>query len=122
MYAYLGGFFDGEGCVVVGNNGAVQVRIINTNKDILNMYKVYGAGSVAERKQKVNKQQYVWSVYGEAAEKFLGIIANYTIDKRPQILVALNWISEKRLNTYSPEQRKLRIKEVQEQLTQMKKA
>ena len=33
--AYAAGFFDGEGCISISKNGAVDIRVTNTAKNVL---------------------------------------------------------------------------------------
>lgn len=91
--AYIAGFFDGEGCVTVGKNGAVDVRIVNTGyATLLKVQSVFG-GNVAERSQIVNKKQYVYTLYGENAVQFLSTVEKYLIDKKNQALTVLEYFS-----------------------------
>lgn len=82
--AYAAGFFDGEGCITISKNGAVDVRVINTSKSVLTKLQSAFGGSITNRAQKVNKAQYAYSLYGEAAIEFITTIKPYLIDKKPQ--------------------------------------
>ena len=90
--AYLAGFFDGEGCVYIGTNGGINCRIVNTGLPVLKAFKFIFGGSILNRKQKVNKQQFVWSVYGEEAELFMEHMLRFSIEKLPQLQTALMWL------------------------------
>lgn len=128
---YLSGFFDGEGCIVIGNNGSIQLRVINTNIEILELFQKVFGGSVAKRKQMVNKPQYSWSAYGDLALKLCYLFAPISIEKREQFLKAIEWFNEKHLypptvipgkrGKFAHEARASRIKWYQEQLTKLKK-
>lgn len=89
--AYIGGFFDGEGCVQVGKNGSIQLRIINTNRVILDYIRSIFGGSVAPRTQKVNKPQYSWSIYGDEAIRFACAIHDFTIEKYSQLTTLIKY-------------------------------
>lgn len=91
MISYLAGFFDGEGCVTIGGNGSIQLRVINTSKKVLDQFPIYFGGSVLPRKQRVNKPQYHWSVYGEDAIKVAVILSEHCIDKKNQLLTLIEW-------------------------------
>ena len=89
--AYVAGFFDGEGCISITKNGAVDVRIINTAHNVLvKLQSVFG-GSITERSQRVNKKQYAYSFYGENAVKFLELVKPYLIEKLPQAETVLEY-------------------------------
>lgn len=128
---YLSGFFDGEGCVVIGNNGSIQLRVINTNLKILELFKKTFGGSIGKRKQIVNKPQYVWSAYGDLSVKLCYLLASISIEKREQFLKCIEWFNERHLyppisipgkrGRFANEDRLARIKWYQKQLTQMKK-
>lgn len=89
--AYAAGFFDGEGCISISKNGAIDVRITNTAKNVLLTLQNNFGGSIADRSQKVNKTQYSYSFYGEDAIKFLKLIKPYCIEKLPQIETILEY-------------------------------
>lgn len=100
--AYAAGFFDGEGCVCIGKNGSIQLRIINTNLPTLEMFQHLFGGSIGNRAQKVNKKQYSWSIYGAEAVNFANLILEFSIEKRDQI-IALNeyWVKRSEIKTHS---------------------
>lgn len=91
--AYAAGFFDGEGCISISKNGAVDVRITNTAKNVLVRLQTLFGGSITNRTQKVNKTQYAYSLYGEEAIKFITILKPYLIDKKPQADTILEYFN-----------------------------
>lgn len=131
MISYLAGFFDGEGCVSIGNNGSIQLRVINTSKKVLDQFPIYLGGTVLPRKQIVNKPQYHWSVYGENAVIAAIALSKHCIDKTPQLLTVIEWWDyrdnlcltegKKRGVSRCNMKRNAAIKEYQEKLTIMKK-
>ena len=89
--AYVAGFFDGEGCISIGKNGSVELRIVNTAKNVLiRLQKLFG-GSITNRTQKANKTQYAYSFYGEKAIEFIILIKPYLIEKLPQAETILEY-------------------------------
>lgn len=82
--AYAAGFFDGEGCISITKNGAVDVRISNTAKNVLVRLQKNFGGSITNRTQKINKTQYAYSLYGDEAIEFIKTIKPYLLDKLPQ--------------------------------------
>lgn len=131
MLGYLAGFFDGEGCVTIGSNGSVQLRVINTSKQVLDRFPEFLGGTVLPRKQMVNKPQYYWSVYGEDAIEAVKLLLPFSIEKAKQLHVILEWWGEKEKYALSQgkirgvhrenAERDFRIKQLQEQLTTLKK-
>lgn len=130
MISYLAGFFDGEGCVTIGSNGSLQLRVINTPKPVLDLFKLYLGGEVLPRKQIVNKPQYHWSVYGDTAIYVATLLSKHCVEKKTQLLTLIQWADEredyailagkkKGIKRDNPE-RDLKIKEYQEKLTKMK--
>jgi hypothetical protein len=89
--AYAAGFFDGEGCISISKNGAVDVRVTNTAKNVLIKLQSIFGGSIADRAQKANKVQYAYSFYGENAIEFIKLIKPYLIDKLPQAEAILEY-------------------------------
>ena len=83
--AYAAGFFDGEGCISIGKNGAVDVRVTNTSKSVLIKLQTCFGGSITNRTQKVNKTQYAYCLYGEEAIEFLATLKPYLIEKLAQV-------------------------------------
>lgn len=89
--AYAAGFFDGEGCISIAKNGAIDIRITNTSKAVLVKLQSIFGGNIGDRTQKVNKQQYAYCLYGEAAIEFISIIKPYLIEKLPQANTVLEY-------------------------------
>lgn len=89
--AYAAGFFDGEGCISISKNGAVDIRVTTTAHNVLvKLQSVFG-GTITQRIQRVNKKQYAYSFYGENAIEFIKIIKPYLIDKLPQAEAILEY-------------------------------
>ncbi len=91
--AYTAGFFDGEGCISISKNGAVDLRIVNTAKNVLLKIQSIFGGSITDRSQKVNKRQYAYSIYGSNAIEFLKLIRPYLVDKAKQADTILEYYS-----------------------------
>ena len=89
--AYAAGFFDGEGCISISKNGAVDVRVTNTSKCVLDRLVSIFGGSITDRAQRANKRQYAYSFYGENAVEFLNLIKPYMIEKLPQVETVLEY-------------------------------
>jgi len=127
---YLAGFFDGEGCVSVGDNGNIALRVINTNLEVLELFKEKLGGSIGSRTQIVNKKQYTWSVYGNNALKVASVLSPYCIEKKLQLEEIVNWYNRRQhfVRLRKPKgkgwdadpNRIIAIKETQELLTKMK--
>lgn len=89
--AYAAGFFDGEGCISITKNGAVDVRIINTANNVLVRLQSLFGGSITERSQRVNKKQYAYSFYGQDAIEFIKTLKPYLLEKLPQAETILEY-------------------------------
>jgi hypothetical protein len=89
--AYAAGFFDGEGCISISKNGAVDIRITNTAKNVLVKFQKLFGGTIGNRAQKVNKTQYAYCVYGESAIEFIKILKPYLVEKLPQAETILEY-------------------------------
>ncbi len=128
-YGYLSGFFDGEGCITISKNGSLCLGVVNTSKAVLDLFKDVLGGVVQDRKQIVNKRQYVWRVYGDDAVWVLEIFYPYLIEKKEQAQTALTWMDKRyqfapvrtgsRGGKANP-QRAIEIKKYQTILTQQK--
>lgn len=88
---YAAGFFDGEGCISISKNGAVDIRVTNTAKNVLVKLQSLFGGSITNRTQKANKTQYAYSFYGENAIEFIKLIKPHLIDKLPQAEAVLEY-------------------------------
>lgn len=104
--AYIAGFFDGEGSVVITgrgrgkgrpNNGRLDltVSIVNTDHDVIQMIRASaGSGFVTTRNRKGSlgrKTLYVVQWSGRAAEAFLQEIYPYLRVKKGKAEVALRF-------------------------------
>jgi intein/homing endonuclease len=89
--AYAAGFFDGEGCIMIAKNGAVDVRITNTSKQVLLKLQAVFGGKIGDRSQKINKAQYSYCFYGENAIEFIKTIKPYLVEKLPQAETVLEY-------------------------------
>ncbi len=106
--AYLAGIIDGEGSVMIRQRGKrvffLIVVVDNTNQTCIDYCKrVTGMGS-AQLSRDIGgntKRQYRWLVSSRHAEELLEAIYPYSIIKRPQIEVALEF-----RKTYRPTARK----------------
>ena len=84
---YTAGFFDGEGYIGIGFRGRLEIRICNTNKNVLEKMKEWWGGNVYTRKpQKNRKQTYDW-VFLERnkIDIFLDSIYSHLLVKKEQI-------------------------------------
>ncbi len=93
--AYLAGFFDGEGCVSITKNGSVDLRIVNTNKSVLEEFKDRFGGSVTSRKQRTNKNQYVWCIYGIEAVVASQLLFTHSRDKAEQLIAVIEYFDKR---------------------------
>lgn len=88
---YAAGFIDGEGCIRINKNGSIELTIINTGLPSLLKIKDLFGGDVSQRKQKVNKEQYQYRLYGEGAVNALSLLVPFLIEKQSQALLAIEW-------------------------------
>lgn len=89
---WVAGFIDGEGCIVVGSNGSLQLRIINTSlRSLEKVQTILETGAIKPRKQKVNKPQYYWSCYGPDAQAVLIKLAPFLVAKLEQAISAVQY-------------------------------
>lgn len=87
----IAGFFDGEGCISIGKNGAICVSTVNTcSGNIEFMHSVFG-GTISVRNEIVNKPQHLHRLYGENAIQFLESIKDYLIEKRDQAYTTIEY-------------------------------
>jgi hypothetical protein len=126
---YLAGFFDGEGCITVSKNGSIALGVVNTSKEVLDLFVAELGGVVQDRKQIVNKRQYVWRVYGMDAVKILKVLGPTLIEKKSQAYTAIEWMERRHLFSPLPTgkkggrvnpERAIAIKKYQTLLTQQK--
>ena len=132
MISYLAGFFDGEGCVTIGSNGSIELRVINTSQKVLQEFVNHLGGVIKPRKQIVNKPQFYWAVYGEAAVEVSKVLIEHSIEKREQLQTVINWYTHRdslNLLSHGRVSGKRRINEIRnseidkfrKELTRMKK-
>lgn len=100
---YVAGLFDGEGCVTILKSKRkgrknyqfhLQVAIANTFKPILDMIqKQFGFGSVGMCNHGNEKHSisYQLRITGEDTERFLNLIYPFTVIKKSQIEVGLEF-------------------------------
>ena len=93
--AYFAGFFDGEGCIVIGNTKHIlQCSITSTTKWILELFRFNFNGSVS-KKMKFHPSNrhdiYRWYSTGPTARIFLEAILPYLQIKRPEAEVAIRF-------------------------------
>ncbi len=103
---YAAGFFDGEGYVDIYNyyssgkskSPSFILRVIVTQKDgqIMNWLKDRYGGSVMLRPNRGKHYIYNWTAHSRVAEKFLKTIQPFAKLKRPQIDLALEFVSRKK--------------------------
>ncbi len=95
---YFAGFFDAEGCVRITKNYTLTTFIKQTKYNILKMiYDKYGG--VVEKTEKMKKtdignerkQQWVWRINSNDCVPFLKSVTNFSITKRTQIDVAIEY-------------------------------
>lgn len=98
MIQYLAGFFDGEGCITIGNNGSLCLGVVNTNRKVLELFVERLGGTIGDRKQRVNKAQYVWRLYGDNAVNALMQLEMHLIEKQDQAHYAIDWMLRERGN------------------------
>ena len=97
ILAYMAGFFDGEGCVIIRKNKkkhnifkTVHVNLGQNSKFILEYIDQFYLGTFYtykpdKDKNKLTKLFYHWTLTGTRAVKFLHDIYPYTIVKREAI-------------------------------------
>ena len=123
--AYTAGFVDGEGCFMIAKNGSVQLLITNTSLATLKFIQdTLQVGSIRNRKQKVNKNQFVYSVYGDSCINASQLILPYLIDKKEQASLLIEFRKECRPVRYegvSGAFRNSKFECYREELSKMKK-
>jgi len=93
--AYAAGFIDGEGCFGIAKNGSVSISIVNCSIPSLERVReALGRGRITSRKQRVNRSQYLFRVYGDDAIYCIQLLLPYLIEKKPQALTILEYREE----------------------------
>lgn len=84
---YTAGFFDGEGYIGYGFRGRIEIRIVNTNKEVLEKLMEWWGGNIYTRKpQKNRKTAYDWVLLErKRVEKFIELIYPHVIVKKNNI-------------------------------------
>ena len=86
---YLAGHFDGEGCVMLRPNGKSYKPVISVSNaylPVLEMYRLYFGGVVSRSSGGVNKEIFVWNLYGyHAVIRFLKSVQPFSLEKKDQI-------------------------------------
>lgn len=101
-YAYLAGFFDGEGCVYISKTSAttytLYVMISQAKGDVLGwLHDEFGGSLTHKRHSVTNERKYwCWKISGAIAEDFLHRIYPYVIQKSKEIDVAFRLCEHKR--------------------------
>jgi hypothetical protein len=106
LLAWIAGFFDGEGCVIVelsnmpgcirGKRTSLHATLTQTSTDCLEIVKERFGGNIKVsdvRKENTRRWavQYTWVVRNENALKFFKEILPYAIVKKSQIELALQY-------------------------------
>ena len=101
-YAYLAGFFDGEGNIGIYEQShhlshMLTVSIANTERWIAEWYKLALGGSVIKRvrPKKEHKDVYVWRVYGDNAKVVLQALLPYLKLRKAHAEIALQFLEER---------------------------
>ena len=112
--AYFAGYFDGEGCVYF-NRYSLTVAINSCCPRSINRLAEAFGGKTSDGsyKDRPNARDYSrWALYGKDALRFLHLIFPYSVEKRPQIKLAL---------TYYDAEDKAEKAEIRAQITALKK-
>ena len=90
--AYFAGLFDGEGCVLVSQQSSLLVEIAMSDKlPLTTLLDIYGGSVGAYKKSASIKTVYQYTLAGREALNFLEDILPYSLNKRPQIELALTF-------------------------------
>lgn len=118
--AYLGGFFDGEGCIsiVKGKNHlgntqySLRVIVSNTNDYVLQLYKFSFGGRIRKRKHDKPKWRdcYSWELSSTQAYDFLKCLYPYLVIKKAEADLAFEF--QENQSTYEGSNVKLNDKEL----------
>lgn len=110
--AYLAGIVDGEGTITLtrhhkGELPGPNVTIANNDLKLLQWVKERAGGTIVSKKKRQphHGDSYVWGVKQDRAIRFLELIINYLIIKRPQAELIVNEYKAvtHRAGKYSPE-------------------
>lgn len=99
---YAAGFFDGEGSVTIHHatrksskyvHHTLQVTINNTDESVMTALKNKYGGYLLKNPLKEGKRQfYTWTLRDSSSKEFLTAILPFSIVKRPNIEIALEYI------------------------------
>lgn len=115
ILAYIAGFFDGEGSIVIprrytnlrrGCKFSLSVRIVNTYKPVIDLCQRLFGGYVYEKpiEKSHHKQAYQWYVNAQKGEDFLKLILPYLVVKKEEAEIAMEFrnmqreLNEKRMS------------------------
>jgi len=97
--AYLCGHFDGEGCIrmALKDSGKLKQRLFvivsSAHKPSLNLYLKYFNGAIRDRKHFSKKPMFSWQITkNEDLFNFIEAILPYSIEKKPQLEIAKEWL------------------------------
>ncbi len=93
--AYMAGLFDGEGCVQIAKSGhySLACQVSMANEFMPSWFRFSFGGSVHLRPRIGEnwKDQWVWTIHGPKAARFLEAILPYLILKKPQAEIGLKF-------------------------------
>jgi hypothetical protein len=92
---YAAGFFDGEGCVVIGKNHQVAIVVTQANKNVLEQMQALWGGFLYETKPtKIGGVCWHWRISRKhQTERFIKDIIEHSIVKRRKLELALGMLS-----------------------------
>lgn len=103
---YLAGFFDGEGTILLtrryrkvrGARLSLSVRVVNTNKEIIEQYYKLWGGSIYQKQieKSWHRQTYTWQVNAQKAENFLSDIKCFLQQKKREAIISLKFRNKQR--------------------------
>ena len=98
--AYLGGFFDGDGCVTreYSLSGCMlQVAQLAINAEVLILFRQFLGGSICAKDQGMGMRQPTlqWTVHGGKARAAARQLSNVCLSKAEQLQLAINWPDDK---------------------------
>jgi len=100
MKDYLGGFFDGEGCISIAKCGCykngthkyhVEIQVSNTVRKPILMYQKLFGGSIYVSKHPPYKDCFKWTVTNKKAKYFLEEMIPYLCIKKDEAEIALKY-------------------------------
>ena len=116
--AYMAGIFDGEGSVTISaeakraKNYYLRATVTNTNEPLMKwIVEHFRGGYIAKTRGILTRKDcYTWTISGKKAQNFLRIIQDFSIVKKPQINVALQFVVKDCSHHCSIEEREVRAK------------